>query len=94
MKNQGKAKFSLNGLTSGVKSTDLAPIYTMLDTLSGVYFGSGFLTNEVVNSGLFDISVELDVLGHNTVGNSLLNSKLYGSVSKPYLRPNGFSFGY
>ncbi len=99
MKNQAKAKFSLNASTTGTLTGDLTTVYSILNTLSGIYMDTGFMNGPLRERqrgrpGLFDLSVELGVLGHNIVGSSLLNSKLYGSVSKPYVRKQGFNFGY
>lgn len=94
MRNQAKIKINLSSNTSGTKKSNLDKLYEIANNLSGIHVLSGFLVNESINSGIYEVELNLELLGQNLIGSNLLDSKVHGSVSMTHSREPGFKFGY
>ncbi len=94
MKSQAKMKLNMDAGANPVKSSDLSNIYFLLTTVSGIYFENGFVINENVNSGVSDLAVSYEIIGHDKMATGLLTSKVAGNIAQNYTRLPLYKFGY
>ncbi len=94
MKNQAKIKLNTSAGTSGTAVQSLAAAREIMSALSGIYIASGFVLSDTVSSGISEIGLTSELLGKDNIGDSLITSKVHGSIANNYIRPPGFKFGY
>jgi hypothetical protein len=94
VRNRAKIKLSMSSATSGNNAQTMTDVSGVLNTLSGIYVSNAFLIADNYSSGVSDVSMDWELLGKDTIGDSLSNAKVHGSFNNGYIRPKGYKFGY
>jgi hypothetical protein len=94
VKSRAKIKLSMSSATSGNNAQSMADVSGVLNTLSGIYVSNAFLIADNYGSGVAEVSMDLELLGKDTIGDSLSNAKVHGSFNNGYTRLPGFKFGF